>query len=362
MKITDKKHILKKIASLCKVVLPAFVVMYLLFFILSARTQYTGINLDNPEDYKYRGDGMIFLKTFYLLQSNSNFYAAYRQATGRDNSKRQLSADVFTWRLPTIFYFWGLFVKNGYQILIIYWILAFTFVLSIFFLLKRLSGIIASWLGVIIILPYFAGNFWYKDSFLFTEWWALFFFVIGLTLFVYKKYSLAWIILLLSVLIRELMLIPFIFFLIWSFLKKRNRLFFVTIIAIFLLYFVLHYSLVISSFNNNHLRATTFNLLHYRFHPFEKLGFLSMTAFSFWSYPFIKFRVNLLLFLIGAVSLLKYLAGHWKALDDTFYVYISAWSFLLVLPFISNNSGNDYWGILFMPILLITVPLLIDEF
>ncbi len=362
MKIVYKKLRLQKVVSLCKVVLPVFVLVNLIFFILSARTQYKGINLDNPKDYEYRGDGMIFLKTYYLLKSNSNFYDTYRQATGRDNSKRQLKADVFTWRLPTIFYFWRLFAINGYQILIIYWILAFLFLLSIFFLLKRLSGIIASWLGVILILPYFAGNLWYKDSFLFTEWWSLFFFIIGLTFFIYKKYRVAWFILLFSVLIRELILIPLICFLIWSLLEKRNRLFFTTIVAIFIIFFVLHYSLVISSFNNNRESMTTFNLLLHRFHPFVRLGFLRMTAFSFWSYPFIKFRVNLILFVIGLVSLLKYLVSHWEKLDDKFYIYISSWSFLLVLPFITSSLENDYWGILFMPILLITVPFLTDMF
>lgn len=341
---------LKIIKSNSTKILLLFIVLYSLKLSTPLFKSYQSLDLSEPVSGAYRSDEKIFLKTYYLVKSGSSYYDAFQRASANDFAHIKLGPDVFTWRLPTVFYFWQL-AQNGNQILILYWILAILFLISIYKIVSRLYSTNAALLAVLLVLPYFAGNLSYKTSFLFVEWWALFLFTFGLAFFFYKKLSAAWVLLLLSVATRELMIIPLAAFLILSLWLKKNRIFFATLILFALIFFAFHSHFVFSRFPAMHQSST----ILLRLHAPDKKTFLTMVSFSMQNYPLTKYRINLFLIMLAIVSLLiniKKIGNREKL-----YFFIAPWSMLAIFPFITTTFYNDYWGILFIPLLISTIPL-----
>lgn len=310
---------------------------------------YQSLNLSEPQLATYRSDEMIFLKTYYLVKSGNSYYDSFQKAAANDYANIKLGPDIFTWRLPTIFYFWQL-AQNGFQILTLYWVLAILFLISIYKIIKKLYNSNAGLLAQLLVLPYFAGNLFYKTSFLFVEWWALFFFTFGLAFFLYKKFVPSWVLFFLAIITRELMIIPIVSFLLLSIFLKKNLLFFATLILSSLIIFALHSHFVISRFGDVQQTSTIFS----RLHAPDKKSFLTMISFSMQNYPLTKYRVNLLLIVLAFISLLINIKK--KEDREKLYYYLAPWSMFLTFPFITSTFYNDYWGILFMPILISTIP------
>ena len=65
-----------------------------------------------PAPKTYRSDEFIFLRTFYLVKDNLNYYSAFLDATKNDSRGGYLTKDVMMWRLPTVFYFWKFILKG----------------------------------------------------------------------------------------------------------------------------------------------------------------------------------------------------------------------------------------------------------
>ncbi len=335
-------------SNLSKIIL-LVIVLYSVHLSILLFKNYQGVDLFEPVFGTYRSDEKIFLKTYYLVKSGNSYYDAFQSASANDYANIKLGPDVFTWRLPTVFYSWQL-AQNGNQILILYWSLAVLFFISIYEIIKKLYCSNAGLLAVLLVLPYFAGNLSYKTSFLFVEWWALFFFTFGLALFLYKKLPAAWILLLLSVATRELMIIPIVSFFILSIALKKNRIFFATIILFSLLIFAIHSHFVLSRFPQVRQTSTIIS----RFHSPDKQSFLTMISFSMQNYPLTKYRINLLLIILVFVSLLVNIMA--KGDHEKLYYFLAPWSMFLTFPFITTTFYNDYWGILFMPLLISTIP------
>lgn len=347
----NAKRILKR--HLPKILL-VIIFLYSLNLYFPLSKSWKTVDLTEPVFGAYRSDEKIFLKTYYLIKSGSSYYDSFQSASANDFANIKLGPDVFTWRLPTVFYFWQV-AQNGYQILTLYWVLAILFLASIYKIVKKIHSTNAGLLAVLLTLPYFAGNLSYKTSFLFVEWWALFFATFGLALFVYKKFAPAWILFFLAIATRELMIIPVFTFLILSLWLKKNRIFFATLIIFALMFFAVHARFVLARFPDTPQTSTIIS----RLHTPDKQSFLTMISFSMQNYPLTKYRINLFLIALAFISLL--INARRKGDREKLYYLLAPWSMLLTFPFITTTFYNDYWGILFMPLLISTIPLFLSN-
>ncbi|MDP3724765.1 MAG: hypothetical protein Q8R11_04010 [bacterium] len=289
-------------------------------------------------------DELMFLRTFHLFQGGSDYYAAYFQATIDGMTARHLTTDVFTWRLPTLTYLWSLFFDSGIHIQRAFIFLCLLLLPTSIILLKDSLRPPFAFLGGLILMPYVADSLAYRTAFLFHEWWGLLFFLFGLAMVRLKKYALAIILLSLSVLIRELFILPLGFLLLFTlFGKKRTHPWiFLLPMIIFGLAFLFH-TRSIQSFPLA-LEAPSTN----RLHVFDFTLFQRMIAFSMRQYLLTPFFVNrIFLFLSFLAISVMFLRGSKQA-------GVVLLSFLLTgltLAFI-GNINNDYWGIVFFPILI----------
>lgn len=331
------------------------------FFISYSLQKFVNLNpnlrLGEPEMGTYRSDEFIFLKTFYLLEKGHGYYSSFREAVEGDARGIVLTNDAFAWRLPTVFYFWQLTAKDGIAILRNFWILVTLSLVAVYFLLRKFTNKKIAILGSIILIPYFVDTVYYKTSYLFTEWWAWFFMIFGLCFFVYDKKKLAFPLFILAVFSRELMMIPFLIFLIYSLFLRKNRLFFASVVVAFIALFLIHQTAVSSQFGKTEY-VTNLSSAVLRLHNFDRLSFLEMISFSMRQYPLVAYKSHYLLVLFGMISLGLNLVRRSKN-KEIFLIFLAAWSLFLILPFITTSQYNDYWGILFMPTLLLSIPFLI---
>jgi len=281
-----------------------------------------------------------------LVEEGVNYYSAFNNAVRSDSRGGYLTKDIFVWRLPTVFYFWSFFVNNGFGIGILFIALSSA---SLYCVYKITNNI----LSPIILAPYYLDAYYYETSFLFTEWWGLFFFIFGLTALLYTRNKLTIIFLALSILTRELFIIPVILMAIISFLKKTNRLIFLKILFIFLVFYFEHYTLVQSQDVITIAKSPLS-----RIHGFDFRQVQREIAFSMRQYPLLNFRLPLIFAISTPLILfIKYLTT--KKLK---YLYLlSAFSLLFITPF-SGVIYNDYWGITFMPLVIAFCPLIFSSF
>jgi len=338
--------------------LAVFLILCLIFANLITNTFYS-LDLSEPKDNMYTTDEKIYLKSFYLQKQGLSYYQAQLLAVEKEEGNITLDTNVFAWRLPTIFFIWKIFAVDGYQIVRLFWFLTFISFACIFFINKKFTNLLFAFLGPILLLPYFYDALTYQTSFLLTEWWAWFVLIFALFLFIYRRFFLAWPFFLLSCLIREQMIIPIVAFFILSLFFKKHRRYFLLIILFFLLFFNQHYKSVVLA-TNIQTTGNILNSITKRVHGFQKISFLKITAFLMRRYPLIQHKINQIIILISALSLtiniLKKPINHYL-----YYFLASSWSLFITIPFIITGAHTDYWGILFMPGLIATIPLIFSK-
>lgn len=309
---------------------------------------------DEPRVGTYRSDEMIFLKTYYLMEKGWNYYPAFSWAIAGDVRGIVLTSDLFQWRFPTIFYLWNVLANTGWQILFLFWVCVLTTFTAAFLVVRKFTRLLPALVVVLLLVPYFIDVFHYQTSFLFTEWWGWFFLMWGLAAYIYDKRIMAWSFWLMAIITRELLIIPVVCFLLLGLWQRRDRILFLSLLVIFGAFVTLHRNMVVHFMQGAETSAV--NPLT-RFHIFDKQSFMPMIAFSMRRYPLIQYKSNWVLVGLAGLSLLHAI---WKRLfcSKVIYVYVAAWSLLFLLPFISTSIYNDYWGILFVPTVLITIPLL----
>lgn len=340
--------------------LPGFVVSMGLLLVTSyivgvfvSNTLYD-IDLHEPKTGQHSSDEKIYLKTFYLVEQGTSYYSALDQANKSDIAGRQLSNDTFKWRMPTIFYLWTLTSRDGYGILRLFWMFVVLTLCSIYLILRKFLGFRLAILGPLLLLPYLADAVSYSTSFLLSEWWGWFFMTIAMCLFMYDKRAIAWPLFLLAGLSRELMLIPIICLVLVDYVLQKNWKYFgsiaVGIISALLLH---HYSV------GNYLQTEggfRLSLITSRFHRFDLESFHATSSFLMRKYPFVNYRMPLVFSGLAVLALVKNLVV--KTDRHVFYFLTSVWSLMICIPFIITGSHTDYWGILFMPWLISSIPLI----
>jgi hypothetical protein len=305
--------------------------------------------LTEPPFKTYNSDEMSFLKTFYLIEKGENYYLAFKHSRENFASGNYLQADVFTWRLPTAFYLWNICCETGHNILTFFIFMSFLLLILIYLIMQKIIG---NWalLSPILFLPYLYDTLTYKTAFLFTEWWAVFFFFIGLFGLSRNLSYIAILAFTISILTREIFIVPIsVMFLYTLFIRKNRRLFLIPIVIGLLFYFIHSQNIfsLIGSRGNFHFFD--------RFHDYKIENLQTMISFSMKAYVLAGLKTHYLFLGVGLISLL---IGVFLKKDYLLnYIAISIFSFLITLPIIAVKE-NDYWGIMFVPLILMCIPLI----
>ncbi len=333
------------------------VLIFVLFFFILAEfftpeiiDKYQINRLSEPEFETYTSDEASFLKTFYLMKHNLGYYRAFKLSRENGASGNNLQQDIFTWRMPVVFYLWKIFASGGMQIFKLYIFLSLLSLFSIYLILKKMTSPEYAILGPLLLLPYFYDTFRYKTAFLFTEWWGLLFFVIGLSAYFHKSQKLALLCFIITVSIRELFIIPVMLLLVWSFLKKGNfKIIFLAVIFSGIIYFI-------HIFNIREVlgRTTDFSFFS-RFHPYHLADLQKMISFSMKEYVFWGLKTHYLFVFLGMLGLARAVFNKNR---EAIFLLVIVLGFILFLPLIST-ADNDYWGIMFVPIIIVSIPLLL---
>ena len=300
-------------------------------------------------DIPYNNDPGVLLATYKSVENGRDYYESYKQAQLGRFSQSIIPGDIWGWRLPTIFYIWKIVPGGTLSIYVLYLILAAT-VLYVAFLINRmfLPENLAL-LSPYLIFPYL--HFAARDQMLLeTEWWATFLFVISIYLLIKKKLFVATVFLSLTLMVRELFILPVGLMLVFSIFKnKRLAPVFLIPLCGFLILFVYHIWRV-----SRYIDATgtlfTARLIS------NGVFFVQQTfAFASWEYLLYKIRPLTLLAILATIGTLS-LARTKKHFEGVILT-------LAFLPFpisflrFGTVPYNDYWGIVYVPLAIILSPL-----
>lgn len=304
-----------------------------------------------PASEQYAFDGLIFLKTFYLMKNGSDYYNSFSLASLLDSRNDRAPWRIQFFRMPTIFLFWRYFLPAGGENIIYNFVLFSLFCLiSSFFLIRKFSDNRTAILAPFILAPYLvygATSQWFMAI----EYWGLFFAIIATAFYVYDRLILAIVFSLIAVSVRELFIfLPLMGFVAGVYKKNfKESLFWIFSIAGFILIYIVHY-IAASSFLDSSLTdasswGTWFN---------GGFAFLVRTmSFGLDRFKGMEFfRLVSFLALIG----LFYLNEGYKKLFLAGIILIPLISFL----FIGTGYWGDYWGIIYIPFALMLSPLFLD--
>lgn len=307
-----------------------------------------------PVSETYRTDMDDFLKTYYLMEKGNDYYSSFKTAVELNAFRSEVSANLWSWRLPTIFYIWKILPgQSGIAIYFLFLLVSSACLFLSYEIVAPMLGARFALLSPYLLFPYL--HFASRDSTLLqTEWWGMFLFLCGVYFVVKQKLKQATVLFVLAVVIRELFVIPLTIALVVLLLKKNKHwwIFFIPI-ATFFISMLFHGQLV-----SQHVIFTQ-KFLAPRFSGNKDILF---SAFSFgsWEYVFFKLRIFIIFYIVGLVGLMQMMQKEKN--NVTFQILFSCFVFPLTFLFIGTSIYNDYWGILFMPFVLISVPFILHKY
>lgn len=297
--------------------------------------------------YTYNNDPGVIYKTYLLLESDFNYYDAYKTAQLGRFEQQIIPGDIWGWRLPTIFLIWKMLPGTGG--LAVYYFFLVLAALALFCAYKIGSRYLGEKLGLLsayLVFPYF--HFAARDQmFLETEWWAVIFFIFGVFLLVRQVYFWAILLFSLTVLVREIYILPLGLMLAWSLWKKREAVgvFLIPILAFAIFYFfhILWVSDYINAWGTLLAPRTVDGSL-----------FLIQQTLAFASWEYLLFRLRpFLLFLVAATAGVTFLVKHKKLREEGVFWLLAFLPFPIAFLRFGTVPYNDYWGIIYMPLVLI---------
>lgn len=318
---------------------------------------YIGLNIYEPENKMYRSDELSFLKTFYLMEQGNDYYTSFKLSRENLAGEVELEADTFTWRSPIIFLIWSMFLNNGIQIFTLFIFLSCLALGCSFLIVKKISnGKIAS-VSAFLLSLYFIDTLFYKTAFLFTEWWGILLIIFAFASLIYKYNIIAAILFTLAVLTREILVLPLLILFIWEIILRRRTFWIYLIpVIVFGIFYIFHSYFITSLLN----KGSDFTLFE-RFHSFEWVNLQRMLSFSMRRLVLFDLRTHYLIFILGIISPLIYLLFEYKYKKEVLSLLMFAITFVALFPLISVYE-NDYWGIMFMPMVIILSPLFLSIF
>lgn len=329
--------------------------IFILVFLLLLSALFNGKDLRvfltrNLPLYTYNNDPSVFLKTFFLMKEGTNYYDAFKISISSRFSIQTYPGDVWGWRTPTLFSIWSLLPgKTGLSLYVLFLALSSSVVFVSYRLLRKYLPSHFAILSPYLIFPYI--HYAVRDQmFLETEWWGLYMFIFGLFFLIKRKFFFAAAFFSMSVLFRELYMLPITFMVIYSIFKQRKLTFtFLIPIISFILIYVYHlfrlreYINIWETLLVPKTVSDPSSLIH------------QTLAFASWEYLFAKLRPFLFLLPVaffGCVILLK-------KVKEAVYLILSFALFPIFFLKFGITLYHDYWGILYIPIAIILSPLIL---
>ena len=303
-----------------------------------------------PPEY-FKSDMDSYLNTFYLQKEGLGFYDSFASSI-KMFQEGNYPTELWAWKQPLIFYLWYLLPGNGISIV---YLAAGFFSLDLiaaFFIARKFLPPAKAILSPLILLPYFHYPLTVKTV-LQVEWWALSFFIWGITAVLYRRYLGAGILFAICLAIRTLFAIPIAFIvaipLFSGKIKDTAKIMFTTLIIFIPYYFLLHFKNIsryvdLNSLLNNSLR----NASDHGWHLVR-----TTLAYSSWNYGVFPIRPFLVLIIL--TSLLLILLCMKNNNKKPYLILLASYLPFFILEFRLPmlDIWHDYWGIYYIPLLLI---------
>jgi hypothetical protein len=306
-----------------------------------------------PIGETYRSDLDDFLKTYYLMERGTNYYTSFSKAVEQNAFKGYVAPNMWSWRLPTIFYIWKYLPGSSgldiYYLFILSAGLALWLAHKIFLVMVPEQFHKYSLLSAYLMYPYL--HYGARDTvMLHTEWWTLVPLFGGLYLLQRKRIAMAAVAFTFAVLIRELFIIPLVLSstLMFIFRQPRWKVVLLPVVVLSLILVVHYFGVRANAISDTGLTTP-------RIHTgFGKSILLGSLAYGSWEYHFYKYRLFAIFYVVSITGLLlKFRQEH-----------LPLWGFILFpLAFflIGSSVYNDYWGVFYIPFVLFVTPLIVTK-
>lgn len=307
-----------------------------------------------PQAKTYLNDQLSFLRVAYLVESGSDYYAANEKAITEDGRIFTIPLEIWGWRLPTYSYVWAYLPGNvGISAYWLFILLASCFIYISFQIAKIFIQPSLAVLSSYILFPYM--HFAARDvAFLEIEWWGLIFFTFGLYFLLKKRYSISSVFFFVALIFREIFMIPILGILFLLALSRDWRVFSKISFCLiaFFLFWVFHY-----------LQASKFiglgmSTLVPRDHPWGTFLLMQTLSYASWEYLMVNTRP----FVISIITTTIFAAGAFVKKNLSLPLLIIGFAPLcmaLAILKIGTPPYDDYWGISYVPLVLITLPVFI---
>lgn len=343
--------LIQRIQFLKKSAIWILVAVFLLNSIVISRDLRHWLTTDIP----YNNDPGVLLKTYRQVETGIDYYDAYKTAQLGRFAQNIIPGDIWGWRLPTVFYIWKVLPgQTGLAIYVLYLVLAATLLFVAYLIAKKYLDENLAFLSPYLLFPYL--HFGARDQmFLETEWWAVFIFIFGLYFLVTRKLFFSTIFFSLTLMIREVYLLPIGLMLIYSIFKQRRLIsvFLIPIIsfAIFFLYHIYRVNYFIDAWGTLFTARTVNNGIY----------FLQQTlAFASWEYLLNQFRPFLLFTVAAAIGCLYILKVQKK--QEVVFLLLAFLPFPIAFLRFGTTPFNDYWGLIYIPTAIILAPTVLVVF
>lgn len=304
-------------------------------------------------------DMHVYQNSLNLYKKTGDYYGSFAvsiQGLDINYQTNQYAGEIWGWKQPLIFTLWKMVPGKaaGVQWLAV---IAFSLILLATYKIARIflspqQALIAPF----IIWPYLHYPL-VEMTLLQVEWWALVFFFLAFMAYMRRGFWTAGIVFALCLAVRELFAIPILGLVVIQLFRKRFKtalsLSLPTILFFLPYYYFYHLK--------NVFRYETFDLLSgetLRLGAISKWELVRTTlAYNSWSYGLWMIRPFLILLAINSLGLLSLIIlkkKRWQFLSLlTVFLLFFLFSFLLNMM----DTWHDYWGIYYIPALLLTTPI-----
>ena len=307
-----------------------------------------------PVAETYFTDYFSFLKVFFLVERGYGYYSAHVKTHLEDARFDYVPQQVWGWRLPIYVYLWRIFPgSGGVSVYIFFIVLSSTALFFSYRIAKIFIGKKLAILSPYLVYPYF--HFAARDvAFFEMEWWSICILIIGIYYFIRKKIFIAFLFFTVTVLIREIFIIPLISVAVASLLYRQIKQFisFIFVGIIFIAFLSLHFIKVTEYI------PRTFQSLAPRDHPIGLIFLQQTLSYSSWEYLFFNLRPFLFLLLINLISTTILFIRKMLNFELTI-LFFSAFSLMIAISKIGTPLYDDYWGVSYVPLILIFSPIFI---
>lgn len=300
-------------------------------------------------------DMTTYLHVVNKIKAGEGFYPAFAESV-----KGQLGAmpsELWTWKQPLIFFLWKYFPGGSMSIVNLALVMFSLVFVASYLIGRKFLSPIAALLCPYMIWPYLTYPF-VEQTILQVEWWGLCFLFYGLAAYFYERRLLAGIFFGLCLGVRELFIIPIFFIILADLLNRR---FYATvkisivIVAIFLPLYLFHL-LSISQFQN------VSDILFDSVRSGSTSGWITVRptlSYNSWSYALINFRPFLILMFLNTILLIINMVRVKKVNDLTLLSIFLP--FFLISFKLGSDLWHDYWGIYYVPLMLMVTPISINN-